>query len=195
MVAIRKIARKKMRKIYNYILIACFVLSATTCNAQQQKKEEGTKRDSAKSWGHTYVPPSSGNVFEKDEVLRSCPDHPWVKPRTYGPDEVRDVAEKMPHPHGGFSELFKYLRSCINYPPPAKKENIEGRVILTFIVEKDGSLTDIRVAKSVHPLLDDEAVRVVSEMPNWDPGEEDGNPVRVKFTLPITFRLDDKKVN
>lgn len=182
---------KKMKKIFNYILTACFILSAVACNAQQQKKEEGIKRDSTKSWGQLYT--NTSHVDESYRVLKASEIPPLE--HNYGPDEVRDVAEKMPHPQGGFSELFKYLRSCINYPPPAKKENIEGRVILTFIVEKDGSLTDIRVAKSVHPMLDEEAVRVVSTMPNWEPGEEDGNPVRVKFTLPITFRLDDKKVN
>ena len=181
---------KNMKKIFNYILIACFLLSAVACNAQHQKKEDGIKRDSTKSWGQLYT--NTSHVDESYRVLKASEIRPLVK-HNYGPDDVRDVAEKMPHPQGGFTELYKYLRSNINYPPAAKKENIGGRVIVTFIVEKDGSLTDVRVAKSVHPLLDDEAVRVVSEMPNWDPGEEDGKPVRVKYTLPIPFRLEDKK--
>ena len=88
--------------------------------------------------------------------------------------------------------MFKYLQNNINYPPQATIAHIEGRVIVAFIVEKDGSLADIHVRRSIHPSLDEEAVRVVSAMPNWIPGEEDGNPVRVKYVLPITFRLKEK---
>ena len=71
----------------------------------------------------------------------------------------------------------------------AEENGIQGRVIVTFVVERDGSITDVRVVKSVDPSLDKEAVRVTKSMPNWNPGMQNGGPVRVKFTLPVTFRL------
>lgn len=181
-----------MKKIYNYILIACLASFVMACNAQQPQKKEEIKCDSTKSCRHIDVLPSIGT--DKDEVLRSCPDHPWAEHRTYGPDDVHEIwdVKKMPLYPGGFQEMFKYLQNNINYPPQATIAHIEGRVIVAFIVEKDGSLADIHVRRSIHPSLDEEAVRIVSAMPNWIPGEEDGNPVRVKFVLPITFRLKEK---
>ena len=188
---IEKQVLRKMKKIFNYILTVCLASLVMACNAQQQKREKN-ERDSTKSCGHTDVLPSSGKLTDKDEVLRSCPDHPWAEHRTYGPNDVHEIATKMPSYPGGFQELFKYLQNNINYPPQATIAHIEGRVIVAFIVEKDGSLTGVRIAKSVHPSLDEEAVRVVSAMPNWIPGEEDGHPVRVRYVLPITFNLKEK---
>ncbi len=179
-----------MRKIYNYILIACLASLVMACNAQQPQKKEEIKCDSTKSCRHIDVLPSIGT--DKDEVLRSCPDHPWAEHRTYGPDDVHEIVKKMPLYPGGFQEMFKYLQNNINYPPQATIAHIEGRVIVAFIIEKDGSLSDVRIAKSVHPLLDAEAIRVVSSMPKWNPGLENGDPVRVKYTIPITFRLKEK---
>ena len=178
-----------MRKIYNYILIACFVLSATTCNAQQQKSDEENKRDSIRSLRHLNA--SQGNAFHSDYKVLKASDIS-VEKRIYGPDEVRDVTEKRPSFPGGMGALMQYLKGNVDYPIEALKENIGGRVVVAFIVEKDGSLADIHVGRSIHPSLDEEAVRVVSAMPNWIPGEEDGNPVRVKYVLPITFRLKEK---
>ena len=109
------------------------------------------------------------------------------------PNDVRDVTEKMPSFPGGMGALVQYLKNSIDYPIEALKENIGGRVVVAFIVEKDGSLSDVRIANSVHPLLDAEAIRVVSSMPKWNPGLENGNPVRVKYTIPVTFRLEEKK--
>ena len=77
----------------------------------------------------------------------------------------------------------------IKYPEQAEREGIEGRVVAGFIVERDGSVSNIEILKSVHPLLDAEVVRVMSLMPNWIPGRQNGQPVRVKYSLPITFRL------
>ena len=179
-----------MRKIYNYILIACFVLSATTCNAQQQKSDEENKRDSIRSLRHLNA--SQGNAFHSDYKVLKASDIS-VEKRIYGPDEVRDVTDWMPSFPGGMGALMQYLKNSIDYPIEALKENIGGRVVVAFIVEKDGSLSDVRIAKSVHPLLDAEAIRVVSSMPKWNPGLENGNPVRVKYVLPVTFSLKEKK--
>ena len=95
----------------------------------------------------------------------------------------------MPQFPGGQSALFDYLSSHIKYPVVAEENGVQGRVIVTFVVERDGSITDTKVAKSVDPSLDREAMRVVRTMPNWIPGKQNGSAVRVKFTVPVTFRL------
>ena len=104
-------------------------------------------------------------------------------------DKVFEVAEKMPSFPGGQDALFDFIEKNIKYPKVAEDNGIQGRVILTFIVKKDGSLSDVRVAKSVDPALDKEAVRLIKSMPKWSPGIEKGQFVNVKFTVPVTFRL------
>lgn len=90
---------------------------------------------------------------------------------------------------GGKQGLMQYLTSMIRYPGDAIMGNIEGRVVVSFVVESTGEITDVKVARSAHPSLDKEAVRLVESMPNWNPGMLNGKPVRTKFALPITFRL------
>lgn len=104
-------------------------------------------------------------------------------------EKVFDVVEQMPDFPGGMSALMQYLGKHIKYPVIAEENGIQGRVIVTFVVEKNGSITDVQVIKSVDPSLDKEAVRVVKSMPNWIPGKQNGSAVRVKYTLPVTFRL------
>ena len=103
--------------------------------------------------------------------------------------KVFDVVEQMPSFPGGMGALMQYLSSHIKYPVVAEENGIQGRVICTFIVERDGSITDTRVARSVDPSLDKEAVRVINSMPRWIPGKQNGTACRVKFTLPVTFKL------
>ena len=103
--------------------------------------------------------------------------------------KVFDMVEQMPSFPGGPSALFQWLASNIKYPLVAEENGIQGRVIVTFVVERDGSITEVGVVKSVDPSLDKEAVRVTKSMPHWIPGKQKGNAVRVKYTLPITFRL------
>ena len=108
-----------------------------------------------------------------------------------------DVVEEMPQFPGGPSALFEFLSKNIQYPKDAEKAKLEGRVIVTFVVKKDGSITDAKVVKSVAPSLDAEALRVINAMPNWTPGKQGGQPVNVKYTVPLTFRLngnDNKEV-
>ncbi len=105
------------------------------------------------------------------------------------PQGVFDVVENMPEYPGGAPEMMKYLATNVKYPEEAFSKGIEGRVILTFIVEKDGSISNVKVAKSVNEAIDAEAVRVVESMPKWKPGKQNGKEVRVKYTIPVTFRL------
>ena len=108
------------------------------------------------------------------------------------PKDVFDVVEKMPEFPGGPQELFGFLAKTIKYPAEAEKAGTQGRVIATFVVRKDGSISDARVVKSVDPLLDAEALRVINAMPAWIPGTHNGKAVNVKYTVPISFRLDGK---
>ena len=103
--------------------------------------------------------------------------------------KVYEKVEKMPQFVGGDAELIKFLQNNMRYPVAAEKNGIQGRVVCSFVVECNGSITNVKVVKSVDPLLDEEAVRVLSLMPKWTPGAKDGVPVRVKYTVPVTFML------
>ncbi len=126
----------------------------------------------------------SGEVLKAKEVIVTEP----VKPKEEE-TKVFDVVEQMPSYPGGQGALMQYLASHIKYPVVAEENGIQGRVICTFVVERDGSITDVKIARSVDPSLDKEAIRVVKSMPNWIPGKQNGSAVRVKYTLPVTFRL------
>ena len=104
-------------------------------------------------------------------------------------EEVFMVAEQMPEFPGGMKELLKFLQDNLKYPENAMKNNVQGRVIVQFVVEKDGTPTEFKVARSVDPDLDAEALRVLQTMPKWKPGMQRGKIVRVKFTVPVSFKL------
>lgn len=104
---------------------------------------------------------------------------------------VGDVVEDMPEFPGGSQKLLEYLKENTHYPEIAEKNGVQGRVVVTFTVEKDGSITEAKIVKSVDQSLDEEAFRVVKSMPKWKPGMCNGEPTRVKYTVPITFRLPE----
>ena len=114
-------------------------------------------------------------------------------PKTNDPSaeqgEIFQVVEEQPMFPGGMEELMKFLQTNIRYPKEAQERGLQGRVIVQFVVNKDGSICDEHVVKSVDPQLDAEALRIVRSMPNWTPGKQRGEAVRVRFTLPVTFRL------
>ena len=101
------------------------------------------------------------------------------------------TVEVQPSFMGGNSEMYKFLGKNLKYPSAAQRANIQGKVFLSFIVEKDGSITDIETMKGIGFGCDEEAMRVVKLMPNWIAGKQNGRNVRVKFTIPVFFRLDD----
>lgn len=104
-------------------------------------------------------------------------------------DDVYEVVEKMPAFPGGMAELMKYLRSNVRYPVEAHKAGIQGRVVVSFVVNKDGTVKDAKIVRSVDKSIDAEALRVISAMPKWQPGYQDGKAVSVRYTVPVTFRL------
>ena len=103
--------------------------------------------------------------------------------------KVFDVVEQMPEYPGGQAALIEYISNNVKYPDDAAKKKVEGKVFVTFVVDTDGKITDVSLMRKVFPSLDAEAIRVISAMPNWIPGKQKGQVVRVKYTVPIMFRL------
>ena len=104
-------------------------------------------------------------------------------------NKVYDTVEQLPEFPGGLEALIDFLSSNVHYPENAVKNNIEGRVMVQFIVDKTGQVSDVKVARSVDEELDAEAVRVAKMLPRFEPGRQDGKPVSVWYTLPIVFKL------
>lgn len=104
--------------------------------------------------------------------------------------QIFTVVESMPDFPGGDEARIKYLNENIKYPQMARESGIQGRVFVTFVVEKDGSVTDVRVLRGIGGGCDEEAIRVIKNMPKWDPGKQRGKPVRVQFNMPILFKLN-----
>ena len=124
----------------------------------------------------------------RSEIAVAAPPPPPA-PKPEVATKVFDVVEEMPSFPGGQGALMQYLASNIKYPVVAQENGVQGRVIVSFVVERDGSISDVKVARSVDPSLDREAQRVVKSMPRWSPGKQNGSTVRVKYTVPVVFRL------
>ena len=138
----------------------------------EQQDIISSEDDASAAQTETFVAP----VVEEEEEEESA-------------QQIFTVVEKQPEFPGGTAELFKYLSKAIKYPVIAQENGIQGRVVCSFVVNRDGSIVDIQVMRGVDPSLDKEAIRVISEMPKWKPGEQRGKPVRVRFILPVQFRL------
>ena len=132
---------------------------------------------------------SDASSEKSDDRIRTEPAQAKVADENYDGEDVFDMVEEMPAYPGGMEELMKFLQEHVKYPKVAQENGTQGRVLVTFVVEKNGSITNAKVVKSVSPELDAEALRVVKSMPNWTPGKQRGEAVRVKFTIPIVFRL------
>ena len=139
---------------------------------------------------------------EQDDMVeyKITPNEGFVYPvqtiNVHSNDSIYDVVDEMPQFQGGDQAMFTYLSENIKYPEEAKDKGIAGRVFISFVVEKDGSVSHVEVKRGIGGGCDDEAVRVVKAMPKWKPGKKDGKPVRVSYMLPIVFKLDTpKKVN
>ena len=125
-----------------------------------------------------------GAVLKAKEEIKA-PEPPKHEEET----KIFTVVEQMPLFPGGDAALMAYLRDNIHYPTVAAENGVQGRVVVGFVVERDGSITDVNVLRSVDPSLDREAMRVVKGMPRWTPGKQNGSAVRVKYQVPVTFRL------
>lgn len=116
-----------------------------------------------------------------------------INNRVSDTNKVYDAVEEMPEFADGHIALFEFLANNIKYPVVAEENGVQGRVVVSFIVECDGSITNAKIVKTVDPSLDKEALRVVNSMPRWTPGRQNGKPVRVNYIIPVTFKLEEIK--
>ena len=140
--------------------------------------------------------PYSDNVTETADIkevviTKELLEQSGIKTISFGNTEEKtfDVVEQMPEFPGGSSKLLEYLAKNIRYPAEAEEAGAVGRVIVSFVVEKDGSISDAKTVKAIHPALDAEALRVINGMPKWIPGKKNGEATRVKYVVPVTFHL------
>jgi protein TonB len=140
----------------------------------QSRFEINVEDDQSQRQAQTYVPPPPPQP--KEEAVT---------------EEIFVVVEEQPEYPGGNAAMMQFLSDNIRYPVIAQENGIQGRVICNFVVERDGSITDVQVVRGVDPSLDREAVRVIQQMPRWKPGKQRGQAVRVRFTLPVVFRLQN----
>ena len=123
------------------------------------------------------------------KVERAEIEQPKPEPQKVEDNKVFDVVEQQPAFPGGQGALLSWLSQNIHYPAVAEENGIQGRVVVSFVVEKDGSISNVQVVRGVDPSLDKEAARVVKSMPKWTPGKQNGQAVRVKYNVPVTFKL------
>ena len=172
------------KSIY-YVLVSISIILLIACNASSQTVPS-SKKDSC----NNDVKEEAGVLLhpcEKDKIV--IPYRPdYVEP--VDENKVYDVVEEMPSFPDGDKAMHEYLRKNIQYSDEMAESCVQGRVIISFVVEKDGSLTDFKVVKSVEPAYDKEALRVAKSMPKWIPGKQNGVAVRVRYLVPVTFRLE-----
>ena len=169
-------------------------ITATSCNA------DGTPNENIKftfnaieKHGDTTMYTMEPFTLDADKFklsIQTTEDNP-IRIIRNNNDSIYQTVEEMPEFPNGIEGLMDYVAQNVKYPESAKENNLQGRVIVKFVIEKDGSVSNVEVGRGWGNELDDEAVRVVKAMPNWKPGKQDGKPVRVSFMLPINFKLSD----
>jgi len=128
-----------------------------------------------------------GEIEEEIIMIKAEPNFPEPTKQI---DPIFTVVEKMPEFPGGMEKMMQFITNKIRYPQEAKEANVEGKVYVQFVVNKNGSITDVKVIRGIGSGCDEEAMRVVQSMPKWNPGTQRGKPVNVRMLLPVSFRLN-----
>ena len=159
-----------------------------------ETRSDGKPTNGNNNDGHTSPSQASSRPNKTTQNGQNAPEpvrsKPLYNPQPVNKNSVYDVVEQMPSFPGGISGLRTYLNQNIRYPAEAQENCVQGRVVVSFVVEKDGHISDVTVLRSVDPSLDKEAVRVIRNMPRWTPGKQGGEPVRVRYNVPVSFRLN-----
>lgn len=159
-----------------------------------ETRSDGKPTNGNNNDGHTSPSQASSRPNKTTQNGQNAPEpikcEPLYKPQPVNSNSVYDVVEQMPSFPGGISGLRTYLNQNIRYPAEAQENCAQGRVVVSFVVGKDGHISDVTVLRSVDPSLDKEAIRVVRNMPRWTPGKQGGEPVRVRYNVPVSFRLN-----
>ena len=188
----KEIIRQEPEKVVEQVKSSVKFTAPIIKKDEEVKEEDEIKLDevqkSDKAVGAFTV---EGNDEVSGSVLKAKEDIPAPEPPKHVVEETKifTVVEQMPMFPGGDPALMGYLRDNIHYPTVAAENGVQGRVVVGFVVERDGSITDVNIIRSVDPSLDREAMRVVKSMPRWTPGKQNGSAVRVKYQVPVTFRL------
>ena len=188
----KEIIRQEPEKVVEQVKSSVKFTAPIIKKDEEVKEEDEIKLDevqkSDKAVGAFTV---EGNDEVGGAVLKAKEDIAAPEPPKHVVEETKifTVVEQMPMYPGGDAALMGYLRDNIHYPTVAAENGVQGRVFVGFVVERDGSITDVKVLRSVDPSLDREAMRVVKSMPRWTPGKQNGSAVRVKYQVPVTFRL------
>ena len=157
------------------------------------REDEILSQDEIEQTNRAFGQTNVDNGQDNRAQFQTAVDEVVVEKKEEKPKEVKEeihtLVEQMPQFPGGDAALMKYLSSHINYPPMAAENNVQGKVILQFVVEKDGRVGEVKIARSVDKDLDKEAIRVVKSLPKFTPGRQNGYPVRVWYTLPVNFKL------
>lgn len=157
------------------------------------REDEILSQDEIEQTNRAFGQTNVDNGQDDRTQFQTAVDEVVVEKKEENPKEVKEeihtLVEQMPQFPGGDAALMKYLSSHINYPPMAAENNVQGKVILQFVVEKDGRVGEVKIARSVDKDLDKEAIRVVKSLPKFTPGRQNGYPVRVWYTLPVNFKL------
>lgn len=173
---------KKIFIITSLMLLAFSMNSNSQTTTNRAKTFTVRKNSSAKSSSKSKITKELKENESSTETILSSDAVP-------SDDKVYDVVEEVPTFPGGEKALAKYLRDNLQYPSAASDNGIQGCVMLSFIVERDGSISHIEITRLVDPSLAKEAMRLVKSMPKWNPGKQNGKVVRTRYNLPINFRL------
>lgn len=159
-----------------------------------ETRSDGKPTNGNNNDGHSSPSQASSRPNKTTQNGQNAPEpvrsEPLNKPQPVNSNRVYDVVEQMPSFPGGISGLRTYLNQNIRYPAEAQENCVQGRVVVSFVVGKDGHISDVTVLRSVDPSLDKEAVRVIRNMPRWTPGKQGGEPVKVRYNVPVSFRLN-----
>ena len=188
----KEIIKQEPEKVVEQVKSSVKFTAPVIKKDEEVKEEDEIKLDevqkSDKAVGAFTV---EGNDEVGGAVLKAKEEIPAPEPPKHVVEETKifTVVEQMPMYPGGDAALMGYLRDNIHYPTVAAENGVQGRVVVGFVVERDGSITDVKILRGVDPSLDREAMRVVKSMPRWNPGKQNGSAVRVKYQVPVSFRL------
>lgn len=189
----KEIIKQEPEKVVEQVKSSVKFTAPVIKKDEEVKEEDEIKLDevqkSDKAVGAFTV---EGNDEVGGAVLKAKEDIAAPEPPKHVVEEttkIFTVVEQMPMYPGGEGALLGYLRDNIHYPTVAAENGVQGRVVVGFVVERDGSITDVKILRGVDPSLDREAMRVVKSMPRWNPGKQNGSAVRVKYQVPVSFRL------
>lgn len=188
----KEIIKQEPEKVVEHVKSSVKFTAPIIKKDSEVKEEDEIKLDevqkSEKAVGALTV---EGNDEVGGAVLKAKEDIAAPEPPKHVVEETKifTVVEQMPMYPGGDAALMGYLRDNIKYPTVAAENGVQGRVVVGFVVERDGSITDVNILRGVDPSLDREAMRVVKSMPRWNPGKQNGSAVRVKYQVPVSFRL------